>query len=264
MRASPGISMKKYFPFFFAAFVFTSCLDGIPISPDDTGSAQAADTAKKDMPGPVPKEVRKGKVSSWGFDPDSCVNDLVLGSRSSFEKWWQKCGERSQRSDNNIYSSAGHIVRHHAQGPPGEKIGENTYGVSWLNPSGNEQLDVYVYDDENGNETPYMLALQRPGSGSVIMPQGDTVYARDRHFMTGYGIYLGMSSYFVQSVYTDQPMMEWMTGDTLYLQYHPQQKDAKYYHYYSWKDYTATYKFTDDRLCRIEYYVSPSAFRKPE
>lgn len=224
--------------FYFSAILFLLYSCGDPAA-DKAGKS---DSAKKDslLPDSVPREVMKGKGGDWPFKPDSCFNDLVLGNAQSFALFWRKNGANMKTLEGN------------------RKI------MSYFTTKKTEWMAVYITKDQNGKERAYGMVLQKAGTpGSPAMPCADKPEVLYKpNVITGHGIYIGMSPYYVQSVYTDQKMTQWEKGDTLYLVYHPQEKDAKYFPYYNWKNYTATYKFVEDRLRRVEYFCDPADLEK--
>jgi hypothetical protein len=196
----------------------------------------AADTTQAaKLPDSVPREVRVGKDASWAFKPDSCFNELLLGDVESFKIFWRTNGAKF--SD----------------------VGNKRQVAHYLNQENTELLEVYITKNKKGKEVPYSICLQKVVNG--FYPD-DALEVNKRNFITGHNIHIGMLASYVQRIYTDQAMTQWQKGDTLYLVYKPKPKDAKHFTRFSHESYTATYKFVDEYLRRIEYTVDPAELEK--
>ncbi len=183
----------------------------------------------------VPREVRVGKEGAWAFKPDSCFNDLLLGDPESFRVFWRTNGAKFSNMDNKRQ------VAH------------------YLNQGKTELLEVCVTKNEKGKEVAYAISLRKVIGQSY---PGDALEVGKRNFITGHGIHIGMLASYVQRIYTEQTMTQWQKGDTLYLRFTPKAKDAEHFTRFSPGSYTATYKFVDEYLRRIEYTVDPAEFEK--
>lgn len=134
--------------------------------------------------------------------------------------------------------------------------------MAWYNIEKSEELETYVTGNDSKGYFPYKFILQKAGQkrGNPFPEKHE--YVNKANFITGHGIYIGMSPDYVMNIYKSQSLMQWQNGDTLYLQYQPKEKDAKYYTRYKRESYTAMYKFVNGFLRRIEYSVAPEEFEK--
>lgn len=142
-------------------------------------------------------------------------------------------------------------------GAEGESSGKKKV-LYYFNALETEYLAIYT-TSVDGKMYPYGYRLQKNSDtiGNYKRPHG---YVTARNFMTGHGIYIGMPPDYVQSIYTSQPMTRWVKGDTTYLTYSPSEKDKSHFKRYAYSDYSATYKFVDDKCRVIEMMVKPEAF----
>lgn len=229
--------MKNVFYFSACLFLLSSCGSGT--GEELAGQGDSAGPSER-IADSVPHEVMSGKGGTWAYRPDSCFNELVLGSTKSFAEFWRKNGANMKTLNGK------------------RKI------MSYFNTQKTEWMAVYMTTDSKSQELAYGVVVQKAGTpGSPPMPCADQPeYLSKANVITGHGIYIGMSPSYVQGIYTDQPMMEWQKGDTLYLSYGAKEKDAENFPYYSWNSFTAVYKFVDDKLRRIEYFVDPAELEK--
>ncbi len=207
--------------------------------PDDsTAQTQSSDTAKPKVKlvDSVHRQIRIGKKATYPFMPDSCFNQLVLGNPDSF---------RVFRLEN---------------GADMIKIGNDRQAMAWYNSRKTEELQVAVTGNEKKGFYPYRFVLQRVyRNGATLFPEKHE-FVDKANFISGHGIYLGMSVDYVENVYQSQTVTQWQKGDTLYLQYNPEKKDEQYFTHYNYQSYSAIYKFVNDDLCRVEYTVQPENF----
>lgn len=219
--------MKNTISFFATGIIFllVSCSSG----QDNAG--EHADSAK--IPDSVPQTVMIGKGGNYAYKPDTAMNQLVLGDAAIMKKF--------------MYDN----------GAEGEVAGSKKV-IYYFNGLETEFLSVYV-TIVDGKNYPYRFRLQKNSDtiGNYKKPHG---YVTDRNFLSGHGIYIGMPPDFVQSVYKSQPMLRWVKGDTTYLKYSPSEKDKTYFTHYQYSDYSATYKFVDDKCREIEMIVKPEVF----
>lgn len=186
----------------------------------------------------VPHSVVNGKKASYAFPPDSCINNLVIGNPDSFKLF---------RRENGAFPN---------------KISENRVSMSYYNISHREEMQVLVTGNERKGYFPYELIVQRVDTLSPHLFPGKHERVNKGHFISGHGIYIGMSIDFLLGIYKSQELMQWQKGDTLYLQFKSEKKDAKYFTKYSYESYSATYKFVNESLVRMEYEVLPESFEK--
>lgn len=213
------------------AFVLFSLLViGIASCGEPTGEqTDSADTTK--IPDSVPQMVRVGKDADWAYKPDSMINDLLLGDAESLKKFKRDNGDE------------GH-----------EKGGY--YVMTYVNTRESELLTVFVTNTTN---VPAAFGLRVHKNIRTTKSPPAENYAMAPNFITSFGIYLGMTMEYVQSVYKSQEMMTWSKGDTTYLTYSPKEKDQEHYKRYTYKDYSSQYKFVDGLCCTIEMFVRPEA-----
>lgn len=229
--------MKIVFYFSVVLIALSSC---DTIAPEQVAGQTDTAAIKNVLPDSVPREVMKGKGGDWSYRPDSCFNELVLGSAPSFSEFWKKNGANMQTLEGK------------------RKV------TTYFNSQKTEWMAVYTTQNSKGKDLAYGVVVQKAGApGSPAMPfPGKAEFLSKANVITGHGIYIGMSPDYVLSIYTDQKLTQWEKGDTLYFTYEPKEKDAKYFPYYDWKNYKATYKFVNDRLRRMEYFADPAELEK--
>lgn len=241
LRVNYVCDEMRTLPFFlFAGLLFFAASCGMEsvvsnelMSNDD--SVKTADSIVALKNDTVPHEVRKGKKSTYAYLPDTSFGTLVIGNADSFQVFWRHNGAN--------------IV----------KTGENRYVASFYNSERSEWVAVYLLKNKKHRETPYGIVVQKANQIGAPRVPGDPLVASKANFVSGHQVYIGMPLAYVMSIYTDQALMQWQSGDTLYLQYKPEAKDAPMFHRYSWQQYSATYKFVNGRLRRIEYFADPAA-----
>jgi hypothetical protein len=208
-------------------------------APTETQQAKADSVVTPVVPDTAPHTVMSGKEATYAYVPDTCFNDLVLGSTTSFKQFWQ------------------------ANGADMHKLADDRAVATYFTSSKSEWMSVYITKDSKNHEVAYGLVLQKAGQkGAPPMPPGRAYTLSKPNVLTGHSIYIGMSPTYVMSIYRDQPLTQWERGDTLYLKYKPSAKDAGNFKRYSYAAYSATYKFVEDRLRRIEYMVDPAELEK--
>lgn len=191
------------------------------------------DGDSSNLPDSVPQTVMIGKGGDYAYKPDTAMNEIVLGDAVGMKKF--------------AYDN----------GAEGETSGARKV-LYYFNALETEFLNVYV-TTVDGKMYPYGFRLQKNSDtiGNYKKPHG---YVIQRNFLSSHGVYIGMPPDFVQSVYKSQPMLRWVKGDTTYLKYSPAEKDKKYFTRYQYTDYSATYKFVDDKCRVIEMMVKPEVF----
>ena len=200
------------------------------------GSEGSADenSDSASLPDSVPQVVRIGS-GDYAYKPDTAMNELVLGDAVTLKKFMHDNGNQGQVDG-----------KHHM--------------LYYLNALETEFLTVFTTESD-GNDVPYGFRLVKnmEQAHNEKRPH-NTLLARN--ILSGHGVYIGMPPDFVQSVYKSQPMTRWVKKDTTYLAYSPEEKDKKYFQRYQYTDYSALYKFVDDKCRVIEMWVDPAVFEK--
>ena len=230
-------AMKKYFPAFLLFMVCACSCDSL-FGPSekkiaDTTADSASGKSASTPPDTLPHEVFKGKKGNYAYLPDTSFNDVVLGDPVSFRAFARSNGETMT------------------------KIEGKRFFASYLTATKSEWLTIYLTKKKNGQEVPYGYILQKAGQPGAPKVPGKPDLMFKNNVVTGHNIYIGMTQDYVMQVYLDQVFTQWQSGDTVYLRYQPKAKDANYYKRYGWEGVTVTYKFVNDRLRRIEYFVKP-------
>jgi hypothetical protein len=217
------------------AIFLMSCGNGA--NPLGTDSVKA-DAVKAEIDPEIPHEVKKGNNSGYAFMPDTAMQSLVLGNAESWKKYIRENG-------------ANHF-----------SLGGNREASVYFNSSTGkkQEMEVRTTQNANGDYIPYAFIVQQQGEERSPELSGRSIPSTDFNFVSGHGIYIGMPYSHVLSIYSNQSFMEWEKGDTLYLQYKPKPKDVNYFKRYKADSYSVTYKFFDDMLRRMEYYVDPKQF----
>jgi hypothetical protein len=223
--------MKNILPAILISFVFSSCELFIPQEDEKEAQEDSLVTLVVDT---IPHTVRKGKPETYGFAPDTALHSLVIGSPESFKRFWLENGAEMRLFEKNRWIALYETFR------------------------GGEWMTVYITKDKKHREVAYGAIVQKSDTNSPPPPPGTPQELSKSRILTGHQIYIGMSPDFVLSVYRDQALTQWQRGDTLYLEYKPQGKDAGYYKRFNWQSYTATYKFVNNKLRRIEYFTDPA------
>jgi|GEM_PF-4697408 len=201
-------------------------------SSNTSGNDSAATKAQSDS---LPHEVRTGKQATWAYKPDTMVNTLLLGDVSSLKEFMHKSGNNGTTTGNRV-------------------------AMYYFNALETEFLTVFAVK-EGSKYIPYGLRIEK-NSDTLSNYKLEHNYAMETNFITSSGIYIGMSVDFVQNIYKSQTMTLWTKGDTTYLHYVPVEKDAKHYKRYLPGEYSATYKFVNDKCRSIEMLVEPKSFDK--
>ncbi len=185
------------------------------------------------IPDSVPHAVRLGKEASWAFMPDTMMNEILIGDEMRFKKYMYDNGSKGVESGEN---KSFHYF--------------NAYETEFLT----------VFSTKVGKDyVPTGIRLEK-NSDTLRTYKLEHNYCVDGHFISGHGVYIGMSPEFVQSIYKSQSMMQWTKGDTTYLEYKPEPKDKQHYKRYKHTDYYALYKFVDEQCKVFEMIVDPKAF----
>lgn len=186
------------------------------------------------LPDSVPRVVRIGKEADWAYKPDTMMNELLLGDSYSLKNYTKDNG--------------------------GAGRSESEYALmTYVNSGETEQMTVFV-TNENNKAIPFGFRVKKNIRDKNSPPAEN--YATAAHFISGSGVYLGMSEEYVQTIYKSQPMKQWIKNDTTYLVYTPSEKDKEHYHTYSYTDYSALYKFVNDQLVMMEMFVDKKAFKQ--
>jgi hypothetical protein len=222
---------------------FMNCSSG---PGNEKKDSSGKDSAAVNIDPAKPHPVRNGKAD-YAFRPDTNINSLILGSADSFRVFKKKNG----------FTGIG--------------LGGNRYGAVYVNnrykdnhPEPNEYFEVRITQDKNDREIPYSFILQSidMNAHAPKLCTERSLQGEDFNYVSGFSIYPGMSYQDVIAVYHNQELMEWEKGDTVYLQYKPKPKDYNFYRRFRPEKYSVTFKFFDDVLRRIEYYVDPAEFEK--
>jgi hypothetical protein len=226
--------MKKLF--ILPALIFISILSSCGSGASDSNSDSANGKTKSRGADTLPHQIRKGHVAKYAYLPDTAVGPAIIGNPESFTIFYRNNG--AMMND----------------------IGNNRNAVSYFNANKKEEIQFQLAKNANNEDVIYSIVLQKYGeAGSPVLARKPLTTAVN-NFVTGSGIYIGMTQEYVMSVYTDQALMQSQHNDTIVLKYNPLEKDAPYYKRFSWKSYSATYKFVDNQLRRLEYNVDPKEF----
>jgi hypothetical protein len=222
--------------FFLTALLTVSCgMESMVSSELMKGSdSVAADSIAAKTSDTLPHEVRKGKKSSYAFSPDTAFGAIILGNPDSFAAFWRKNGA-------NVMT-----------------INDNRFVASFYNDFRSEWAAVYLVKNKARREVPYGIVVQKATPINTNNVPGAPLIISKPNFVSGHQVYIGMPYSYLLNIYTDQALTQWEKGDTLYLTYRPESKDAKFYRRFGWVNYSATYKFVDDHLRRIEYFADPA------
>lgn len=201
-------------------------------SSDTKGNDSAGNTAQADS---IPREVRVGKDATWAYKPDTMINTLLLGDVASLKEFMHKTGNNGTTTGNRV-------------------------AMYYFNAGETEFMTVFAVM-EGTKYIPYGLRIEKNSDTLRNYKLGHN-YAVETNFITSSGVYIGMSVDFVQNIYKSQTMTMWTKGDTTYLHYVPVEKDAKHYKRYLPTEYSATYKFVNDKCRWIEMLVDPKSFDK--
>ncbi len=228
--------MKKYILLpGLVAFFLMSCGNGSnPIGKD----AVPKDSIIAEVNPEIPHEVKKGNNSGYAFMPDTGIQSLILGNAESWKKYVRQNG-------------ANHVLL-------GGKCEASVYFNS--SKGKKQEMEVRTTQNANGDYVPYAFIVQAMGEEHAPELTCTAIPSADFNFVSTHGIYIGMPYSHVLSIYSNQSFMEWELGDTLYLQYKPKPKDVNYFKRYKADSYSVTYKFFDDNLRRMEYFVDPKQF----
>ncbi|MDQ3108338.1 MAG: hypothetical protein M3R17_00445 [Bacteroidota bacterium] len=219
----------------FSALILTSCGPG-PGKIVVVDSAALKDSIARLHP-ETPHEVMKGKDASYAFMPDTAIQSIILGNPDCLKEYYRQNGSNKSA------------------------IGKR-YAVAYYTSSVDkkQEMEIRVTDNTQREEVPYAIIVQRKGEEHSPELSVRSIPSSDFNFVSGHGVYIGMPLHYVMSVYSNQSFMEWEKGDTVYLQYKPKPKDTNYFKRYKPESYTVTYKFVDESLRRMEYYVDPEQF----
>lgn len=186
-------------------------------------------------PDSIPQIVRIGKEANWAYKPDTMINEILLADVASPQKYM------------------------HENGSNGSVNGDRSE-MYYFNNRETEYLTIMAVV-LGTKSIPYGLRLEK-NSDTLRNYKREHNYIMQSNFITSAGIYIGMSVEYVQNIYKSQTMLKWVKGDTTYLTYSPSEKDKAHYHRYIHTDYTASYKFVDDKCRVIEMIVDPKSFEK--
>lgn len=221
--------MKIIYPFIgFMCFALVSCGSG-------NSSTEKKDSLVSEVSDSIPHEVKKGNGSTYAYMPDTCIQSLILGNAESFRLYNLKNGSNMN------------------------PFGNNRNAISYYNHSHSEKMQILITKNSSGKNVVYVMIAQKNDSLAPKLAKG-TYEANEYNFVSGHGVYLGMSEDYVMSVYSNQFLMKWQKGDTLYLQYKPKPKDFGHYKRFKPETYSATYKFVGGALRRYELQVNASEF----
>lgn len=218
--------------YLFAFAILQSCGTGNVVANEDSSRR------KNNSNDTLRHEVRKGRVASYAYMPDTTVKKLILGNSESFRLFYRDNGA-------NI-----------------NKIENDRMAISYFNATKTEEIQLLLTENEMQKDVVFSLTIQKYGDAGSPLLSKKPLMTGINNYITGNGIYIGMSQDYVMNIYADQALMQWQQNDTLYLQFKPSEKDKSFFKRYSWKSYKATYKFMDDRLVRMEMEVDPNEFEK--
>jgi hypothetical protein len=229
----------KYILFSLSVAILAGCGPGAEKTVKTKDSAAIADSIAKLDP-EKPHEVMKGKGGGYAFMPDTAVQSIVLGNVECIKKYYRENG--AQRAF----------------------IGDGRRAVTYYNSSAGkkQEMEIRVAENAKGEEVPYEIIVQWKGEEYAPKLSAVSIPSSDFNFISAHGVYVGMSYQYVLATYKNQSFMEWEKGDTVYLQYKPKPKDKNFYKHYKPESYSVTYKFVDESLRRMEYYVDPKEFEK--
>jgi hypothetical protein len=229
--------MKKYiFPVCLLTMALMSCGNGKNSDKKDSAKDSAAavvDPAK-------PHEVKKGDGGNYAFKPDTAINSIILGNPDCFKPF-------NRENGSNLVSLGG-------------KRNAAVYYNSAVEHT--QAMELRMTKNSKGEDVVYAIIVQQNGVEHAPELSGRPIPSSEFNFISGHGIYIGMTEDYVMSVYSNQAFMEWEQGDTVYLEYKPQPKDGNYFKRYKPTVYSATYKFKNGTLRRMEYSVDPAEFEK--
>ncbi|HET6990418.1 MAG TPA: hypothetical protein VFJ43_03800 [Bacteroidia bacterium] len=229
--------MKKIFiliPVLFFFFGGMGCGTGSAESNADSASGKT----KSRGVDTTPHEVRKGRAATYAYLPDTSIKSLILGNPESFALFYRNNG--AMMND----------------------LGNDHSAISYFNTSKKEEIQLLIMKNAKNKDVIYSMTLQKYGDAGSPLLAKKPLTTSENNFVTGNGIYIGMTQEYVMSVYADQALMQSQHNDTIVLKYKPLEKDKQYFKRYSWKSYSVTYKFVDNALCRLEYNVDPEEFEK--
>lgn len=218
-------------------FVFAGCSGPGKSKNDSAGK----DSVKIKIDPEKPHPVKKGHGAGYAFKPDTSIQKIILGNPDCFAAYKRENGSSVITLDD----------KHKAV-------------VYYNSAVGHAQLmELRTTKNRAGKEIVYAIIVQKADGGEHAPAlSGSAIPSSDFNFVSGHGISLGLSEYYVMSVYSNQSFMEWEKGDTVYLEYKPKPKDFNYYRRYKPGSYRVMYKFRDDVLVRMEYSVDPEEFEK--
>jgi hypothetical protein len=185
-----------------------------------------------------PHEVKKGSGGDYAFKPDTAIQSIILGNPECWRKYMRENGGTSALLEK------GRLAFAYYNSSAGKK----------------QEMEVCVTKNEKGDYIPYAIIVQYKNEEHAPKLSVSATPSSDFNFVSGHGVYVGMSQDYVMSIYSNQSFMEWEKGDTVYLQYKPKPKDGNYYKRYKPDSYSVTYKFKDEILRRMEYSVDPAQF----
>ncbi|MCX6312345.1 MAG: hypothetical protein NT084_12005 [Bacteroidetes bacterium] len=202
------------------------------------GATSDSTQSKKSAVDSIPHEVRKGRVATYAYMPDTCIKKIILGNSESFRLFYRDNGANINQIENGRMA------------------------ISYYNAVKTEEIQLLLTEDEKQKDLVFSMIVQKYGdAGSPLLAKKPLITA-DNNFISGNGIYISMSKEYVMSVYADQGLMQWQKGDTMFLQYKPMEKDKSFFKHYSWQSYKATYKFVENKLVRMEMDIDPKEFEK--
>ncbi|CAN5361432.1 hypothetical protein BH09BAC5_BH09BAC5_12600 [soil metagenome] len=206
----------------------------------ESGNVNKADSLTKPVVIKTPHEVKKGNGAAYAFKPDTNIQSLILGNPDCFKKY-------------KLNNGANLI-----------EFKKNRFAATYINNSVsiNHEMEVLLTKNKNGNYVVYGMIVQQTGDPKSPQLASKAIPSSDFNFISGHGVYVGMSLDYVMSVYSNQSFLQWEKGDTLYLEYKPKPKDVNFYRRFSAESYSILFKFKDERLCRMEYMVEPDQFSK--
>jgi hypothetical protein len=205
--------------------------------PEENKTTSTTSTASSptEISDSIPHEVCNGNKATYAFPPDSCVGNLVLGNSDCFIPFVRENGAITKA-----------ITGHRRS-------------MAYFNKQNSEEMEVFVTGMDAQKIFPYQIIVQKNNLKKNQFPEKHEPMDK-YNFISGHGIYITISSAYLMGVYKGQTLVRWQKGDTLYLQYKPQKKDASFFKRYNYEDYSATFKFVNDYLVRMEYLVKPETF----
>lgn len=204
----------------------------------DTGSKAQTDSTR--VSPDVPHAIIGGgktKVGSWAYPLDTAMNLLVLGYNEGVR-------ELLRSFDNAKF-----------------ELAENRGTMRLLNNQDTELLTVLICKNSKDEWVPYQFRLEKYNTKGTY-PGKPPVRQYDQHWFSANQAHMGYTEAYFLKLMSEQPLMTWAKGDTVYYTHQAQPKDAKRLNLYTPADFSSTYKFIDGNLCWMEVCVKPEAFEK--